>query len=107
MEKNLKTRISVHIQTSAEVSYKYVSSSVGRINILHPAGMKSIMDVCDDPEECAKEVNRRFNTYVNSYLKSEKVVKEFTLIQKDTEIFLSRNKSKTLPHGNGMGRSKK
>ena len=45
------------------------------------------MDVCDDPEECAKEVNRRFNTYVNSYLKSEKVVKEFTLIQKDTETF--------------------
>lgn len=87
MEKNLKTRISVHIETSAEVSYKYVSSSVGRINILHPAGMKSIMDVCDDPEKCAEEVNRRFNTYVNSYLKSEKVVKEFTLIQKDTETF--------------------
>ena len=87
MEKNLKARISVHIQTSAEESYKYMSSSFGRINILHPAGMKSIMDVCDDPEECAKEVNQRFNTYVNSYRKSEKVVKEFTLIQKDTETF--------------------
>ena len=72
MENNLKTRISVHIQTSAEELCNYVSSSVGKFDILHPAGMKSIMDVCDDPEECAKEVNQRFNTYVNSYLKSEK-----------------------------------
>lgn len=86
-EKTLKARISVHIQTSAEVSYKYVSSSVGRSNILHPSGMKSIMELYDDPAECAKEVNRRFTVYVDSYLKSEKVVKEFTLIQTETETF--------------------
>ena len=64
-----------------------MSTSNGKVKILNPSGYSAIVDVCDSPEECANEVRRRFGLYIDSYLKSDEVVHEFTLIQKDTEIF--------------------
>ena len=83
----MRKRITVHITTTAETSYEYISTGMGKVKILNPSGCSAIVDVCGSPEECANEVRRRFGLYIDSYLKSDEVVHEFTLIQKDTEIF--------------------
>ena len=64
-----------------------MSTDLGKVKILNPDGYRAIVDVCDSTEECANEVRRRFGLYIDSYLKSDEVVHELTLIQKDTEIF--------------------
>nr|XP_022287729.1 uncharacterized protein LOC111100297 [Crassostrea virginica] len=84
---NLRKRIVLHITTTAETLYGYMSTRIGKEKILNPDGYRAIVDVCDSPEECANEVRRRFGLYIESYLKSDKVVHGFTLIQKDMEIF--------------------
>ena len=83
----MRKRIVLHITTTAETLYGYMSTRIGKEKILNPDGYRAIVDVCDSPEECANEVRRRFGLYIESYLKSDKVVHGFTLIQKDMEIF--------------------
>ena len=79
----MRKRIVLHITTTAETLYGYMSTRIGKEKILNPDGYRAIVDVCDSPEECANEVRRRFGLYIESYLKSDKVVHGFTLIQKD------------------------
>ena len=83
----MRKRIRVHIATTAETLYEYMSTRIGKENVLNPDGYRAIVDVCDSPEECANEVRRRCGLYIDSYLKSDKVVHDFTIIKKETEIF--------------------
>lgn len=69
-----------------------MSTSAGRNNILDPADKIPIMDISYSPVTCAKEVNRRIHMYLNSYLNSEQVVEEFTLIKKETENFYAKTR---------------
>ena len=45
------------------------------------------MEICDTPDECAKEVQSRFIQHVEFVLQSEDVMGEFIAIQKDVDIF--------------------
>ena len=83
----MRKRIIVHIAKTAETVCEYMSTRIGKEKILNPDGYSAIVDVCHSPKRCANEVRRRFGMYIDSYLKSDKVVRDFTLIQKDMEIF--------------------
>lgn len=81
-------RIAEHISTKADEAYKYMSTDLGKRQILNPDGCKPILDIWNTPEECIKEVRCRFTRYVESFLKSEEVMVEFETIKSDIESFL-------------------
>lgn len=84
----MKNRITVHIEKVADKVYEFMSTDIGRQSILCPRGRTDILNFSDEPHRCASEVSDRFHMFINAYLQSEEVMKEFYDIKKDTEIFL-------------------
>lgn len=64
-----------------------MATDSGKRTILNPGGSKPILDFCDTPEECAKEVQSRFSQHVMFVLQSERVMGEFDAIKTDIENF--------------------
>lgn len=84
---NFRKRLTLHIKSTGDKLYEYMSTREGKEKILHPEGCISIEDDCHSPEECAREVRLRFRRFIDSYLKSEEIANEPISIQKETEKF--------------------
>ena len=74
----------------ADKLHQYMATDSGKRTILNPDGSKPILEICNTPEECAKEVQSRFRQHVKFFLQSEDVMGEFIAIQKDAETLLQK-----------------
>ena len=92
MREEEKQRTIDHIEKTAEKIYRFMATDSGKRDILNPRGSMPILDICDTPEECAKEVQRRFHQHVESCLKSVEVMGEFDTIKNRIEIFFEDTK---------------
>ena len=86
--------MAVHIEKSAKRLERQMSTELIKIKILNPGGFKPIMNAIDNPDDCAKEVQRRFNLFIELYLKSDEVEEGFEAINKDIESFVKDISSK-------------
>lgn len=86
--------MAVHIEKSAKRLERQMSTELIKTKILNPDGFKPIMDDIDNLDGCAKEVQRRFNLYIELYLKSDEVEEGFEAINKDIESFFKDISSK-------------
>ena len=85
--------MTAHIEKLAIKLDRCMSTELVKSRVLNPHGFKPIMDAIRKPDESAKEVHRRFNLYIDFYLKTE-VEEGFDAIKKDIESFFKEISSK-------------
>lgn len=90
----MQKKVTAVIEKSARRLDRQMSTELLKTKILNPDGFKPIMDAIDNPDDCAKEVQRRFNLYIEFVLKSDEAEEEFDAIKKDIESFFQEISSK-------------
>ncbi|XP_078329880.1 transmembrane GTPase Marf-like [Crassostrea virginica] len=93
VKEDLQKKVTAHIEKLAIKLDRCMSTELVKSRVLNPHGFKPIMDAIRHPDESAKEVHRRFNLYIDFYLKTE-VEEGFDAIKKDIESFFKDISSK-------------
>ena len=90
----MQEKVTTVIEKLAKRLERQMSTELLKQKILNPDGFKPIMDAIENPDDCAKEVQRRFNLFIEFELKSDEVEEGFDAIKKDIESFFKEISSK-------------